>query len=286
MRLYCVANPVLRSIAGLRSKKLCGRSLKLCQIIGITGIIVSIGVSLDSNIVFFEHMKEDIRNGRSPRSASERSFAGAFSTVLKADLASLLGAATLFFLTSGAVRGFAFYLGLATVLDLVATYFFLGPIVKIIGRTRNWLRYDVPDRWVRREWRGHYRGQKQIWFLLRMVGQDNHVSLRASAHPEFDAWRWNDYWVPLESVIEFKRDVYQMALTELARFLPRATQHNRYLRSGMRPHHRDDAADRVRRGESLLHHEIETVPALSAAGTIEVPIAQGPSAALVKDPIA
>ena len=91
--------------------------------------------------------------------------------------------------------------------------------VKIIGRTRNWLRYDVPDRWVRREWRGHYRGQKQIWFLLRMLGQDCHVSLRASTHPEFDAWRWNEYWVPLESVIEFKRDVYQMALTELARFL-------------------------------------------------------------------
>lgn len=91
--------------------------------------------------------------------------------------------------------------------------------VKIIGRTRNWLRYDVPDRWVRREWRGHYRGQKQIWFLLRMLGQDCHVSLRASSHPEFDAWRWNDYWVPLESVIEFKREVYQLALTELARFL-------------------------------------------------------------------
>jgi preprotein translocase subunit SecD len=104
---------------------------------GITGIIVSIGVSLDSNIVYFEHMKEDVKNGRTPRSASERSFAGAFSTVLKADLASLIGAATLFFLTSGAVRGFAFYLGLATVLDLVATYFFLGPTVKLIGRTRH-----------------------------------------------------------------------------------------------------------------------------------------------------
>ena len=91
--------------------------------------------------------------------------------------------------------------------------------VRIIGRTRNWLRYDVPERWVRREWRGHYRGQKQIWFLLRMVGQDSDVSLRASSHPEFDAWRWNAYWVPLESVIEFKRGVYEQALTELARFL-------------------------------------------------------------------
>jgi len=91
--------------------------------------------------------------------------------------------------------------------------------VRIIGRTRNWLRYDVPERWVRREWRGHYRGQKQIWFLLRMIGHDSDVSLRASSHPEFDAWRWNDYWVPLDTVIEFKRAVYEQALTELARFL-------------------------------------------------------------------
>jgi preprotein translocase subunit SecD len=101
---------------------------------GITGLIVSIGVSLDSNIVYFEHMKEDIRNGRTPRSASERSFKGAFSTVVKADVASLIGAGALYFLTVGAVRGFAFYLGLAMVLDLLATYFFLGPAVQVIAR--------------------------------------------------------------------------------------------------------------------------------------------------------
>jgi putative (di)nucleoside polyphosphate hydrolase len=91
--------------------------------------------------------------------------------------------------------------------------------VRIIGRTRDWLRYDVPHHWVRREWRGHYRGQKQIWFLLRLVGRDSDVSLRATEQPEFDAWRWHDFWVPLESVIEFKRDVYERALTELARHL-------------------------------------------------------------------
>jgi preprotein translocase subunit SecD len=101
---------------------------------GITGLIVSIGVSLDSNIVYFEHMKEDIRNGRTPRSASERSFKGALSTVIKADVASLIGAGALYFLTVGAVRGFAFYLGLAMVLDLAATYFFLGPAVQLLAR--------------------------------------------------------------------------------------------------------------------------------------------------------
>ncbi|NSX17004.1 RNA pyrophosphohydrolase [Cupriavidus taiwanensis] len=93
--------------------------------------------------------------------------------------------------------------------------------VRIVGRTRDWLRYEVPDKFIRREIRGHYKGQKQIWFLLRMAGRDCDIHLRATEHPEFDAWRWSHYWVPLEAVIEFKRDVYQMALTELSRFLNR-----------------------------------------------------------------
>ena len=84
--------------------------------------------------------------------------------------------------------------------------------VKIIGRTRDWLRYEVPDQWVRREWRGNYRGQKQIWYLLRLVGRDCDVSLRTSARPEFDAWGGNQYWVELASVVELKRQVYQQAL--------------------------------------------------------------------------
>ena len=99
--------------------------------------------------------------------------------------------------------------------------------VKILGRTRDWLRYEVPEQWVRREWRGNYKGQKQIWYLLRLVGRDCDVHLRASEKPEFDAWRWNDYWVPLESVIEFKRDVYQLALNELAKYLHRNPQERR-----------------------------------------------------------
>lgn len=90
--------------------------------------------------------------------------------------------------------------------------------VRILGRTRDWLRYEVPKQWIRREWRNTYRGQKQIWFMLRLTGRDTDVSLRASDHPEFDAWRWSDYWVPLDAVIEFKRVVYQQALIELSRF--------------------------------------------------------------------
>ena len=91
--------------------------------------------------------------------------------------------------------------------------------VKVLGRTRDWLRYDVPSHWIKREWRGSYRGQKQIWYLLRLTGRDNDVSLRATDKPEFDAWRWHDYWVPLETVIDFKREVYRRALLELERYM-------------------------------------------------------------------
>ena len=107
--------------------------------------------------------------------------------------------------------------------------------VRVVARTRDWLRYEVPDRYIRRDARGHYKGQKQIWYLLQLIGYDWDLNLRATNHPEFDAWRWNDYWVPLDVVVEFKRGVYEMALTELARFLPRGEQpRNRYLRGGMR----------------------------------------------------
>ena len=104
--------------------------------------------------------------------------------------------------------------------------------VRIVARTRDWLRYEVPDRFIRRDARGFYKGQKQIWYLLQMLGQDWDLNLRATSHPEFDAWRWNDYWVPLDVVVEFKRGVYEMALSELARFLPRTDNRSRYLRAG------------------------------------------------------
>ena len=116
----------------------------------------------------------------------------------------------------------------------------LSDHVRVIARTREWLRYEVPDHFIRRDARGHYKGQKQIWFLLQLTGHDSDMNLRATDHPEFDAWRWNDYWVPLDVVIEFKRNVYEMALTELARFLPRGSHANRFLRASMRAMRRDE----------------------------------------------
>lgn len=106
---------------------------------GVVGLIVSIGTSLDSNVVYFEHLKEDIANGRTLRSSVDRSFPVAFKTIFWANLASLIGAAILWFLTIGSVRGFAFMLGLASILDLIATYFFLRPLVRIMAQGRTLL---------------------------------------------------------------------------------------------------------------------------------------------------
>jgi preprotein translocase subunit SecD len=97
---------------------------------GITGIIVSIGVSLDSNVVYYEHLKEDVRAGRTVRAAVDQSFASAWSTILAADGASVIGAALLYFLTIGAVRGFALFLGISTVLDLITSYCYMRPVVR------------------------------------------------------------------------------------------------------------------------------------------------------------
>ena len=115
---------------------------------GVTGLIVSIGVSVDSNVVYFEHLKEDVRAGRTVRSAVERAFPIAFSTIVKADVASLIAALVLYFLTVGQVKGFALFLGLATVLDLVATYFFMGPVIRRMARRESMndhpRRYGIP----------------------------------------------------------------------------------------------------------------------------------------------
>ena len=143
--------------------------------------------------------------------------------------------------------------------------------VRIVARTRDWLRYEVPDRFIRRDARGHYKGQKQIWYLLQLVAQDWQLNLRATNHPEFDAWRWNDYWVPLDVVVEFKRGVYEMALTELARFLPRPEQRNRYLRGGVRGHERANAPVGVDAPASRPA-TLELPPGASLVGGLRTPL--------------
>ncbi len=101
---------------------------------GATGIIVSIGVQVDSNIVYYERIKEEVRRGRAVKSAADGSFRAAFSTIIWADLASLIGAGVLYQLTTGTVRGFALYLGITTLIDLAVSFFFMRPLVVLVAR--------------------------------------------------------------------------------------------------------------------------------------------------------
>jgi preprotein translocase subunit SecD len=103
---------------------------------GVAGIIVSIGVTVDSYVLFFEKMKDDLQAGRSLRGSAQRSFNSAWRTIIAADTVSFLGALTLWWLTVGSVRGFAFFLGLSTVCDLIVAYFFTRPSVLLLARTK------------------------------------------------------------------------------------------------------------------------------------------------------
>lgn len=107
---------------------------------GVTGLIVSVGVTVDSYIVYFERLKDEVRSGKTVRSSVDRGFVSSFRTILAADLVSLIGAAVLYLLAIGSVRGFAFFLGLATLLDLAVTYFFMHPLVVLIARRPGLLR--------------------------------------------------------------------------------------------------------------------------------------------------
>src|SRR5690606_26583665 len=96
---------------------------------GVTGMIMSIGVTVDSYVVFFERLKDDVRAGRTLRSSTERSFKRAFRTILAANTTSFIGAAVLWWLTVGSVRGFALFLGISTILGVVVTWFYTRPVV-------------------------------------------------------------------------------------------------------------------------------------------------------------
>jgi preprotein translocase subunit SecD len=111
---------------------------------GTTGIIVSVGVTVDSYVVFFERLKDEIRSGKTIRSSVEKGFSRAYRTILAADAASFIGAVVLYMLSVGSVRGFAFFLGLSTLLDVFIAYFFTRPMVVLLGRNR----FFTQARWV------------------------------------------------------------------------------------------------------------------------------------------
>lgn len=95
--------------------------------------------------------------------------------------------------------------------------------VRILGCTRGWLRYRLPKRLVRHDNKPVCVGQKQKWFLLQLLTDDQQIAVDAGATPEFDGWRWVSYWFPLGQVVAFKREVYRRAMKELAPRISRIT---------------------------------------------------------------
>jgi preprotein translocase subunit SecD len=103
---------------------------------GVTGIVVSVGVTVDSYVVYFERLKDELRAGRTLRSSTQRAFTRAFRTILAADISSFIGASLLFWLTVGPVRGFALFLGISTILDVIVAWFFTRPLVGLLASSR------------------------------------------------------------------------------------------------------------------------------------------------------
>jgi len=111
-----------------------GSGRPVLTLAGVTGLIVSIGVTVDSYVVYFERLKDEVRAGRTVRSSTDRGFKLSFRTIVAADLVSFLGAAILFLVAVGSVKGFAFFLGLSTLLDLLVAYLFMHPLVSLMAR--------------------------------------------------------------------------------------------------------------------------------------------------------
>ena len=109
---------------------------------GATGIIVAVGVTVDTYVVFFERLKDEVRHGRSLRNAAPRSFQATWRTIVSADLVSLMASLVLFWLSVGSVKGFALYLGLTTICDLLVCYFFTRPAVMLLANTK-WFDSDA-----------------------------------------------------------------------------------------------------------------------------------------------
>jgi len=91
--------------------------------------------------------------------------------------------------------------------------------VELINSTDDWLRYWLPKRYIRQNKGPLCIGQKQIWYLLKLTADETYLDLSYASEPEFDSWKWVDFWRPVEEVISFKRQVYQQALKQLQPFI-------------------------------------------------------------------
>lgn len=91
-------------------------------------------------------------------------------------------------------------------------------LVEILGKTEDWVTYDLPPEMVGKIWKGRYRGQKQKWFALRFLGRDDQISIETE-HPEFSVWSWKTKTEVIDSIVPFKKAVYEQVLGEFSQFL-------------------------------------------------------------------
>lgn len=133
--LVTIASLLLSAVIVYACLVILGRQIGFTlSLAGIAGFIVAIGITADSFIIFFERIKDEVRDGRSMRAAVPRAWVSSRRTILSADAVSFLAAATLYVLAIGGVKGFAFTLGLSTVLDLVVVFLFTHPLVALLSR--------------------------------------------------------------------------------------------------------------------------------------------------------
>jgi len=135
--LVAVVSLILAAIITYLVFVILGRQLGLAlTLAGVAGAIVAIGITADSFVVYFERIRDEIREGRSLRAACDAGWERARGTILAADFVSLLAALVLYFLSVGAVRGFAFVLGLTTLIDVMVAFLFTRPMVSLLARNR------------------------------------------------------------------------------------------------------------------------------------------------------
>ena len=138
--LIMIASLILSGILVYAVLVILGRQIGFTlTLAGVAGFIVAIGITADSFVVFFERLKDEIREGRTPRSAVPRAWIRARRTILSADTVSFLAAAILYYLAAGNVKGFAFTLGMSTILDLVIVFLFTHPVVALAARSHTFM---------------------------------------------------------------------------------------------------------------------------------------------------
>ena len=156
--------------------------------------------------------------------------------------------------------------------------------VQVIGCTRGWLRYRLPKRLIRRGNQPTCIGQKQVWFLLRMLGGEEAVCLDSSERPEFDHWQWVDYWYPLRAVVPFKRHVYWRALCELAPLLFPMNLPQRPFSSGSRNEGLPDRSAQRGLGVHCLSAPIRTLEAAMEVAKAAMEVAVEATFAAIRSP--